>query len=467
MSSRRIRLNGFKTSAPSHTTAGMWRHPANESHRYRELGFWIETARVLEDAGFDALFIADAVGVLDVYEDSPRQTIREALQLPTDDPLLAISAMAAVTTRLGFGVTLSTTYEQPYLLARKMATLDHLTDGRVGWNVVTSALESAARNIGSGTQLGHDERYAMADEFMDVAYQLWEASWDDDAVVRDRDGGVYTDPDRVRAIEHHGRYFDVPGIGLTEPSIQRTPVIYQAGSSPAGIEFAAKHAEGVFLSAPRPDIARRTTDRLRARAAELGRDPQDIKVFAIMTIVTGAHDGEATAKYEDYRQYASIEGNLARLSGITQVDMSRYDLDEPLAYVDAPGIQSILANFTLADPTREWTPRQIAEHMAVSSFGPIVVGGPATVADELERWAEEADVDGFNVADVMPPATFADMAAHVVPELRRRGVLLPPDGTALREHFYGDGVTRVLETHPAARHRRRRRVEPRTESTHD
>lgn len=464
MSNRRIRLNGFKTSAPSHTTAGMWRHPSNESHRYRELGFWIETARVLEDAGFDALFIADAVGVLDVYEDSPRQTIIEALQLPTDDPLLAISAMAAATSRLGFGVTLSTMYEQPYLLARKMATLDHLTDGRVGWNVVTSALESAARNLGASTQLAHDERYAMADEFMEVVYKLWEASWDDDAVIRDREAGVYTDPDRVRPIEHHGRYFDVPGIGLTEPSRQRTPVIYQAGSSPAGIEFAAKHAEGVFLSAPRADTARRVTDRLRARASELGRDPLDIKVFAIMTIVTGADDAAAKAKYEDYRQYASIEGNLARLSGITQVDMSRYGLDEPLAYVEAPGIQSILANFTRADPTRQWTPRQIAEHMAVSSFGPIIVGGPETVADELERWAEEADVDGFNIADVMPPASFADMAEHVVPELRRRGALRPPDGTALREHFYGEGVSRVLHSHPAAQFRHRPDAQPRTES---
>ena len=449
---RRIRLNGFKASTPAHTTAGLWRHPDSQAHRYRELDFWIETARTLERGGFDSLFVADALGVLDVYRGDASQTLLEGLQTPTDDPMLAVSAMAAATERLGFGITVSSTYELPYQFARSMTTLDHLTEGRIGWNVVTSALDSAAQNLGLAEQLRVEDRYAVADEFMDVVYQLWEGSWEDDAVVRDRARGIYSNPSKVHPIEHHGRYFDVPGIFLSEPSAQRTPVIYQAGTSPSGLAFAARHAEGVFMSGQRPDILRPRVDDLRRRAAALGRDPRSIKVVAIMTVVTAPTDAEARAKFDDYRRYASIEGNLARLSGIVQIDLSQHDLDAPLRYEDSPGIRSILANFTDADGEREWTPRQVAEHMAVSSFGPVVVGSPETVANELERWVDEADIDGFNLADVLPPSSFGDFVDLVVPELRRRGRVWDDyEGTTLREHLLGRGQQRVRADHPAAR----------------
>ncbi|MFD5658247.1 LLM class flavin-dependent oxidoreductase [Streptomyces hirsutus] len=237
---------------------------------------------------------------------------------------------------------------------------------------------------------------------------------------------------------------------------QRTPVICQAGTSPAGRAFAAKHAEGVFMSGRRPDVLRPHSDDIRARAARLGRDPQSIKMFAIMTVVTAPTDEEARAKFADYRSYAGIEGNLARLSGITQVDRARFDLDEPLAHVDAPGIQSIPANFTKADPTRAWTPRQIAEHMAVSSFGPVVVGSPQTVADELERWIDEAGIDGFNLTDILPPASCGDFVDLVVPEPRARGrVWEDYEGSTLRESFHGPGRQRVRPDHPAAAYGRR------------
>ena len=169
---RRIRFNGFKCSTVAHTTAGLWRHPNSQSHRYKELSFWIELAKTLERGKFDSLFVADALGVLDVYRGSPNQTLREGLQTPTDDPLLAVSAMAAATQHLGFGITVASLYELPYLFARKMTTLDHLTDGRIGWNIVTSALDSAARNLGRDDQIPHDERYAVTDEFMEVRARL-------------------------------------------------------------------------------------------------------------------------------------------------------------------------------------------------------------------------------------------------------------------------------------------------------
>ena len=445
MRDRRIRFNGFKCSTVAHTTAGLWRHPNSQSHRYKELSFWIELAKTLERGKFDSLFVADALGVLDVYRGSPSQTLREGLQTPTDDPLLAVSAMAAAAQHLGFGITVASLYELPYLFARKMTTLDHLTDGRIGWNIVTSALDSAARNLGRDDQIPHDERYAVTDEFMEVVYKLWEGSWEDDAVVHDRASGVYADPAKVHAMA-----------SLCEPSRQRTPVLYQAGTSSAGRAFAGRHAEGVFISAQRPDIVRRLVDGVRSEAEAAGRDPRSIKFFAIMTVVTAPTDAEAEAKFREYKSYASIEGNLARLSGITQVDISKLDLDQPLEYSDTPGIQGILANFTKADPTRRWTPREIADFMSVSSFGPVVVGSPVTVADRLEQWVEEADIEGFNLVDVMPPASFGDFVDLVVPELQRRGRMWRDyEGNTLRESFYGPGQQRVRDDHPAARYRRR------------
>src|ERR1700712_622052 len=206
-------------STPSHGNFGMWRHPDDKTSSYTDLSYWVDLAKTLDDGGFDALFIADAVGQLDVYGGDAAAALTRGVQTPVTDPLLAVSAMAAATTRLGFGVTVSTTYEAPYLLARKFSTLDHLTGGRIGWNVVTSLLDSAARNIlGRDRQIAHDERYTIAQEFLEVTYKLWEGSWDTDAVVRNRATGVYTDPSKVRGIGHEGTYFSVPGAHLVEPS---------------------------------------------------------------------------------------------------------------------------------------------------------------------------------------------------------------------------------------------------------
>ena len=244
-------------STVSHGNFGLWRHPEDQTAGYTDMRYWVELARAPRRGGFDGLFIADAVGQLDVFGGDADCRAEPGVQTPVTDPLLAVSAMAAATEHLGFGITVSTTYESPYLLARKFSTLDHLTGGRVGWNIVTSLLDSAARNIiGRDRQIPHDERYAMAQEFLEVTYKLWEGSWESDAVVRDRERGVYTDPAKVHAIGHEVAYFSVPGAHLVEPSPQRTPVLFQAGTSPAGREFAARNAELVFASDPRPDVLR-------------------------------------------------------------------------------------------------------------------------------------------------------------------------------------------------------------------
>jgi FMN-dependent oxidoreductase (nitrilotriacetate monooxygenase family) len=455
VSGRRILLHGLRQSTVGHTAVGLWRHPDSRAHEYRELGFWVETARILERGKFDALFIADALGPLDVYQGRVDAALRHGVQTPCDDPLMPLSAMAFATERIGLAVTVSTTYAQPYSLARTFATLDHLTHGRIGWNIVTSALESAARNLGYDRQISHDERYVRAEEFMEVVYELWEGSWEDDAVVRDATAGVFARPDKVHPVAHDGTYYRVPDIALSEPSIQRTPVLYQAGTSPAGKAFAARHAEGVFLSTYDPQMARSIARDVRRLAFEQGRDPAALRFLSIATVIVDETDELAQAKYADYASYASWEGSLARWSALMLIDLSQLDPDAPLAYAETEGIRGMVEVFTTLDPTRTWTPRAIGEFVGVGGGGPVFVGSPATVADQLEQWIDAAEVDGFNIADPVPPVTYRDFVDLVVPELQRRGrVWLDYGGSTLRESFYGPGQRRVRDDHPAATHRR-------------
>ena len=235
MSPRQIRFNAFDMNCVAHQSSGLWRHPRDRSATYNTLEYWTELAKLLESGTFDGIFIADVLGTYDVYGASNEAAIRHGAQVPVNDPMMLVSAMALVTENLGFGVTAGTAYEHPYPFARRMTTLDHLTKGRIGWNVVTGYLPSAARNMGADDQLEHDDRYDVADEYLEVLYKLWEGSWEDDAVIRDRESGVFTDPAKVHEIGHKGKHFTVPGIHLSEPSPQRTPVIYQAGASKRGI----------------------------------------------------------------------------------------------------------------------------------------------------------------------------------------------------------------------------------------
>jgi FMN-dependent oxidoreductase (nitrilotriacetate monooxygenase family) len=211
-----------------HQSPGLWARPEDQSVRYKDLRYWTELAQLLERGKFDSLFIADVLGIYDTYQGSGDASIRRAMQIPVHDPVVPVSAMAAVTEKLGFGITVSATYEQPYALARRFGTLDHLTDGRIAWNIVTSYLDGAARNLGMDRQMSHDDRYDLAAEVVDVCYQLWEGSWEDDAVVEDREAQIYADPAKVHGIDHHGRFFDVPACQITgvrcgEGSTKETP----------------------------------------------------------------------------------------------------------------------------------------------------------------------------------------------------------------------------------------------------
>jgi FMN-dependent oxidoreductase (nitrilotriacetate monooxygenase family) len=287
---------------------------------------------------------------------------------------------------------------------------------------------------------------------MSVVYKLWEGSWADDAVVADVKKGVFTRPDRVRRVRHDGPHYKLDGLHLSEPSPQRTPVLYQAGTSPAGRAFAARHAECVFMSGPSKKVIAPRVAGIRKLAAAAGRDPSAILMFAMMTVIVAPTDEEAQAKLADYRQYADAEGALTLMSGWTGVDFSRFDPDQVVDHVESEAGRTALENITRADPDRRWTVREVAEHVSIGGIGPVIVGSPATVTDELEGWIDDTDLDGFNLAFVVRPETFIDVVDLLVPELQRRNRYKRAysNGT-LREKLFGN--PRLGGEHPAASYR--------------
>jgi FMN-dependent oxidoreductase (nitrilotriacetate monooxygenase family) len=451
---RQIRLNAFDMNCVAHQSPGLWTHPRDQADRYNTLDYWVELAKLLERGKFDALFLADVLGVYDVYRGSPDAAIARAVQMPVNDPLLPIPAMAYVTRHLGFGVTCAVSYEHPYTLARRFSTLDHLIGGRIGWNIVTGYLNSAAKGMGLARQPEHDTRYDIAEEYMQVVYKLWEGSWEDEAVLRDRARGVFARPEKVHRIRHDGEYFRLEAIHLCEPSPQRTPLLYQAGASARGRQFAATHAECVFINGPTKQVIAPIVADIRRRAAAAGRNPAEILIFNMLTVITAPTSAAAEAKFEDYRSYVSEEGALVLMSGWTGIDFSKLELDEPIRHSHQDAQTSALEAFTIADPARVWTVREIAQHAAIGGRGPVVIGSPAEVADELIAWVEETGVDGFNLAYAITPETFEDFVDLVVPELQERGryKLDYAPGT-LREKLYGPGRARLRPDHPAARFR--------------
>ncbi|PZQ10381.1 MAG: 5,10-methylene tetrahydromethanopterin reductase [Ancylobacter novellus] len=447
---KEILLNAFSMNAVGHQSPGLWRHPRDRSGEFNRLSFWTELAKTLEAGLFDGLFLADVLGIYDVYGASPDAALRHGTQVPAGDPSLLVPAMAAVTKNLGFGVTSNLSYEPAFPFARRMSTLDHLTDGRIGWNVVTGYLDSAARAAGLTKQRAHDDRYAVAEEYMDVVYSLWEGSWDDDAAVRDVARGVFTEPTRVRPAVYRGRHFSLDAVHLSEPSPQRTPVIYQAGTSPAGRAFAARHAECVFMSGPSVAALKPRVADIRRLAAEAGRDPAAIRIFAMATVVTGPTDAAAEAKLVDYRRYVSPEGALTLMSGWTGVDLSTYRLDDEVRHVETEAGRSAMENITRADPSRVWTVREVAEHVGIGGIGPVFVGSGRTVADLMETWIAETGVDGYNLAYVVAPESFEDVVQHVVPELQRRGRYKRAYAPGTLREKLGRAGPKLPKNHPAS-----------------
>lgn len=431
---KRIGLNAFDMNCAGHLSPGLWRHADDRAWQYKTLEYWTDLAKLLERGKFDGIFIADVLGLYDVFGGNIDAALRNAVQLPVNDPLSLVAAIAQVTEHLGIGVTSATGVEHPFPFARRASTLDHLSNGRFGWNVVTGYLPSLARALGQGEQAAHGDRYDHADEYLEVTYKLWEGSWDSDAVVRDPAKGLFVDPSKVREINHHGEYFDVDAIHLSEPSPQRTPVIYQAGASPRGLQFAIENAEAIFTGSPNKRILAEHVKHIRDELDKRGRDRKSIKVYQMLTIIVDETSEKAHEKYAEYQRLASDEGALVLFSGWMGIDLSKYSLDEPIGNVDSNAIKSIVDAFSQEDESgKVWTVGDIA------AWGG-AVGSAQEVADELEAWIEQTDADGFNIPYAITPGSFADIVEHLIPELQRRGIYQTEytPGT-LRHKLFGAG----------------------------
>ncbi len=450
---KKISFNAFEMNCIAHQSPGLWRHPQDRSVEYKDLEYWTDLAQILERGFFDGIFIADVLGIYDVYHQSAEHALTGAVQVPVNDPLQIVPAMAAVTKHLGFGVTTSISFEHPYPFARRISTLDHLTKGRVGWNIVTSYLESGSKNLGLKTQVNHDNRYDIADEYLEVLYKLWEGSWEEGSVLRDRESGIFADHKKVHPIQHEGKYFTVPGIHICEPSPQRTPVLYQAGASSRGQKFASQNAECVFIAAPSKIATKKVVQGIRQKLAQEGRDPYSVKIYALLSIVTDETDAKAQAKFKEYQSYGSYDGALTLLSGWSGVDFSPYQPTDKVEYIQTNAIQSLLDSCVNADPERVWTIEEIANWNSLGGNGPVLVGSGETVSDALQQWVEDTDVDGFNLAYILAHQTFADVVEFIVPELQKRGVYQTSyaQGT-LREKLFGAGPY-LPENHRGAKYR--------------
>lgn len=413
---KKILLNAFDMNCVGHINHGLWTHPRDESHRFNELSYWTDLAKTLEQGLFDGLFIADITGVYDVYQNDINLTLKESIQLPSHDPTTLVSAMAAVTQNLGFGITVNLSYESPYQFARRFASLDHLTNGRIGWNIVTGYLDSAQRLIGEKGLKDHDLRYEQAEEFLQLCYKFWEGSWDNDAVLKDKQNRIFTDPAKVHPVQHQGQFYQSQGVFQVAPSIQRTPVLFQAGASPRGLAFATQHAEGMFIGGDQPEKIKKQVDQIRQQATEQGRDPEAIKIFVGITVVTAETDDLAQQKLDEYISYASPEAGLAHFSSSVGIDLSKFTDDEAIPYQKTNSIASVNNKFKEQKITKNDLK---AQHVLGGRY-PLIVGSGATVAEKLIQLLDETGIDGFNLTRTVAPESHHDFIRLVIPELQQR-----------------------------------------------
>lgn len=445
---KRLILGAVVMNNGSHAFHGVWRHPdAALQREYETLPAWVDLAKTLERGTFDFLFFADIIGAYDTYGGDWRASARAGAQFPCNDPLILSSALASVTEHLGFAVTSSVFYQNPYAFARQLSTLDHLSGGRLAWNIVTSVIENGAKNVGLEALPAHDERYEWAEEYVDVTLKLWEHSWEDDALVRDTERGVFVDSDKLHEIGHVGERYRVKGPFQVPPSPQRTPVLIQAGGSPVGRDFAARTAEMTFIVASTPDQARDIINDTRNRVTAAGRHADDLKFFTALSPVIGSTEEEAQRLNAEIDEWVSEDALLTMISGHMQTDFADLDLDKPLADFHTGGMQGMLANI------RSSVPEEEQKHLTFRDIfrtftGLRLVGTPEQIADRFEEW-QDAGIDGIGILEILRPQTYETFVDQVVPILRQRGLVQEryAEGT-LREKLFGRGPL-LPDTHRA------------------
>ncbi len=433
---------------------GAWQMDGNTSTDFLDLGHWITMARRCEAAGVDFLFFADDYGYPVLHDQIPPVALAKAVQFPRADPMMIIPALAAATSTLGLVVTVSTMIEKPPMVARKFATLDHFTRGRIGWNIVTGAGQNASSRLFGESMVAHDKRYEIAENHVDLSLHLWEGCWDDDGLVVDRQAGVYADPAKVREIEHAGPYFSAKGVLTVPPSPQRTPTLFQAGASSKGRDLAAKYAEAVFLAAEPAAVAEQVAD-IRARARTFGRSPDAIKFLVAGTFRVAATAAEAEQRRQRQIALGTLQEAAAAYAFFTGLDLMSMDLDRPLATTETETGRTNVERFSGANGAPAPTVREILEEFRRNHvMGAPFLGDAAQVVEQGEEVLALTGADGFLVQPDWAGGfdSFIDL---VMPELRRRGLLKTIDrtGLTLREQFFGAGQTRLPREHPGARYR--------------
>jgi len=428
---RQLHLNLFIHSRGHHEAS--WRHPASSPLALTDIGYYQDLAQRAEAGLFDSIFLADQLALGNDASQAARTWL---------EPVTVLAAVAVATRRIGLIATCSTTYTEPFNLARQFGSLDHISNGRVGWNIVTSWLATAADNFGGGGQLSHEERYVRAEEYMAVVEALWD-SWAEDAVIDDRDGGRYAKPDRIRPINHKGAYYKVAGPLNLPRTPQGRPVFVQAGSSDTGRRFAARHAEAVFTAHLEKATAQAFYADLKALTTAEGRSPEQVLILPGLSPMIGSTEAEAQRLARETDELSDPEVGRKRLSGrFGGHDFSHLPLDRPLSPEDFPAPSSVEAarsrtEVILSLVRREKpTLRQLLGTLAGARGHFVFAGTPEQVADLIEDWFTNGAADGFNIMPPLLPSMLDVFGAEVIPLLQRRGLFRTTyAGTTLREHY--------------------------------
>ena len=444
-----LSFSAFVMNTASHITHGLWRDEEGHQLNFNDVDLWVSLAKRLEEGGFDVIFFADVIGLYGNYRGGSDFHVENGLQIPSNDPMVLMSALAVNTKQLGLAFTAAPLQEPPFNFARRVSTLDHISKGRIAWNMVTSSSENAFHNFGYNALVPHDERYKWADEYVDVLYKLWEGSWDEGALLQDRESGIHADPAKVHKINHVGERYKVEGPHLVAPSPQRTPVLFQAGSSSAGRDFAARNAEAVFIVAPDPENARKLINDTRRLAIQNGRDGNDIHFYQGLSFVVGETEEEAQRKEFELDNKTDFNMMIAHMAGGMGIDLGNVSLDTPLENIETEGVRSTFEWLKQSTPGRTPTVKDLAQMRSKTNR---IVGTPETIADQLELW-RDAGVDGINVINATIPGSYEEFIDQVMPVLLKRGLARDKNGepSTLRYNLFGED--RLSERHPASRYR--------------
>jgi FMN-dependent oxidoreductase (nitrilotriacetate monooxygenase family) len=428
---KKMHLAAFMNAGPQGTVG--WRHP-DASPEFLRASHYVRIARILEAARFDFVFIPDALSVPRSLGGAFGPAIEWGSGSPRLDPIPVLTLMAGATEHLGIAATMSTGYQEPYNLARGLATLDHMTDGRTGWNVVTSFQDAEAQNFGQDKLPKRPERYARAEEFLEATTRLWD-SWGDDTIIADKETGVFGKPEAVEAVDFVGEYIKVQGPLSVPRCPQGYPVIIQAGASQVGRDFAARWADVIFCSHESLESGIDFYADIKRRVAEHGRDPDQVKILPAATSVVSVDMADAREKHERFADLVNPIAGLSRLAYHVNVDLTKYDLDGPLPTLEEVGVEGHYREVVEFAEREKLSVREIGRWYGARTEGNMI-GSAADIADNMELWMDKGAADGFMIQATHVPGAFIEFAERVVPELQRRGLFRTEyEGATMRDNL--------------------------------